>query len=707
MSIRLAIGSLLALSGCWAEIGDPLHPPPMEQPPDPPPPDPPPPIDPGLVCTSTLAPGRSPIHRLTRLEYDRTIRQLTGDTVERAAVFPADPSHAGFDNVSDVQTISLLHAEKYEEAAAAVAENLWERELDRGLNKRWEAELRSEEPAPEALQQSCCGSPQFNNVVANGARGFWTAYRVFTLTELDRPADYTVTARAWLQDTETATLAVRPLQLQILFNEQPIATVALSALREAPELVVGTVHVEAAGFHRIDVQLVDATRYSDPPGQPKVWVDWIAVERASTRSATPPHFRRCELEQAGCLRSTLEQFVRRAYRRPATGEELDRLLALNDAARAAGDSEKEAIIQVLSAILLSPHFLYRVELDPDLDSTAEHPVTAHELAARLSYFLTASMPDGALSAAADDGSLLDPRVLGAHASRLLGDPVMVANLGSQWMSTRALDTISPSTEFFPNFDESLRASMGRETELFFEEVFHADRPARELVDARYTYLDDRLAAHYGLPLPGSDTHVRVELNSSQRGGVLGLGSILALNSTPARPSQVLRGKWVLSQLLCDEPEAPPFNVPPLSSSPGSTPRQQLEEHAKNPVCASCHARMDPIGFALDAYDADGSFRERDRQGTMIDVSGRFPDGTTVHGLEELRNYLAADEDLDRCLAQHLYVYGLARAPTHDDQCQAKAIAARAGGSSASFSQLIAELVKSPPFLMRQAEGVRP
>src|SRR5688572_5955842 len=277
---------LLPLAGCLAEIGEPT---PRERIEPPPPPPPPPPMEPpGLVCTATLAPGRTPIHRLTRLEYDRTIRALTGELADRAALLPADPSHAGFDNVSDVQSVSLLHTEKYEEAALAVAEGVWTRELDRGLAKRWEAELRSEEPGYEVLQQSCCGSPMWNNIVQNGARGLWTAYRIFTITELDRPAEYRISVSAFTERVDTSTVPPRPLQLQVMFNEQPIVTVEMTATIEAPQLIVGTVDVETAGFHRIDVQLVDPTRYSEPPDLPKVWVDWLSIERAPTRLATSP-----------------------------------------------------------------------------------------------------------------------------------------------------------------------------------------------------------------------------------------------------------------------------------------------------------------------------------------------------------------------------------------------------------------------------------
>lgn len=663
---------------------------------------------PSLVCTSTIGPGRTPLHRLTRLEYDRTIADLLGERGHPAELFPADPSQAGFDNVSDVQTVSLLHAEKYEEAARLLAEGVWQRELDPGLSKRWELETRAETPGPELLLQACCGLNQHNNFVSGGARGLYSAYRVYTITELDRAGDYTVTVSAWTAGVDTATIASRPLNLQILYNEQPIVSVALTATVGAPQQVVGHFVAEVAGFQRIDVQLFDPTGYSSPPELPKVWVDWLRVERASSRTSAPPLVRQCELASSGCWRTTLAQLLRRAYRRPPAPEEIDRLLVLRDAAMSAGDSEHDAFVSVLSAVLLSPHFLYRVERDPDVGSTDAHPLSPHELAARLSYFLTASMPDAVLAAKADEGTILSHAVLAEETARLLASPesaVMVQNLARQWMSTQALGAISPSPEFFPDFDPELLAAMGQETELFFTAVFREPRPARALVDARFSFLNDRLAAHYGLPLPGSTTPVRVELASPERGGVLGLGSVLALGSTPVRPSQVLRGKWVLSQILCDEPSAPPFNVPPLSGAPGTTVREQLEAHARNPACASCHARMDPIGFALDGYDADGAHRIRDRQGHPIDVSGRFPDGTTVRGLSELRSYLSQNPSVDQCVAQHLLVYGLARAPTHDDRCQAKAIGeAKPRGS---FSELIAALVASPPFTQRQGEGARP
>lgn len=208
---RIAIACVM--TGCLGDIGAPIPGPPQpRQPPPPMPPPPlPPPIDPPLVCAPALAPGRTPLHRLTRLEYDRTIRDLTGDLRSHSDLFPADSSHAGFDNVSDVQTVSLLHSEKYEEAAFQIADKVWERELDLGVSKHWEAEIRSETPGYEVLLQSCCGSNQYNHVVANGAKGLWTAYRFYTLTDVDIEADYTVTVSAWTQDVDTATAAFRPL----------------------------------------------------------------------------------------------------------------------------------------------------------------------------------------------------------------------------------------------------------------------------------------------------------------------------------------------------------------------------------------------------------------------------------------------------------------------------------------------------------------
>ncbi len=654
-------------------------------------------------------PGRPPLHRLTRLEYDRTVEAVLGDrSAPAAASFPTDPSHAGFDNVSDVQTVSVLHAERYEEAAWKLAQALWEREFDPGLSRRWEAETRSDDGGYELVQQSCCGSNLYNNVVANGGRGYWTAYRIFVQTSLDREADYTFRMSGWADfpdgGTTTEDGGARPVSWQVQLDSRfPFLTAPVAGTRAAQQLYTATVHVDSPGIHQLDVWLDDPTRLSDPPTPPVGWLDWFSIERASTAIATPK-VRQCDLAAGGapCVTQTLAALMRQAWRRPVAQPEVDAVTAVYAAARADGDPLAEAFEGAIVAVLLSPHFLYRVELDADLRSTAAHPVSAHELAARLSYFLTSAPPDALLAAAADDGTLVDPAVLQSHADRLWAAPVMVQNVGSQLMSTRALDTVSPSPSLFPAFDAPLRTAMGQEAELLFTSVFTEERPVSALVDADWSFVNDRLAQHYGLPLPGSATPLRVTLSGTERGGALGLGSMLALNSTPARPSQVLRGKWVLANLLCDEPDAPPAMIPPLGSTPGRTSRELLEEHAKNPFCAGCHKRMDPIGFALDHYDADGAFRAADRQGQAIDSRGQLPDGTAFDGLPGLRTALAQDARLEQCMALHLLTYALAREPKGDDRCQAESLAARAHGQS--FHVLMRELVVSEPFRLRQAEG---
>ncbi|MBL8950536.1 MAG: DUF1592 domain-containing protein [Myxococcaceae bacterium] len=687
----------LSVAACTGVIGAP-----------PPPPEAPAPLPPEPQCEHALVPGRPPLHRLTRLEFDQSVDAVLGDRSALAAAnFPLDPSHAGFDHVSDVQTVSVLHAERYEEAAWKLAEALWVREFDPGLSKRWEAETRAEDGGYERVQQSCCGSNLYNNVVANGARGFWTAYRIFVQTYLDREADYTVRLSGWAAypdgGTTTEDGGVRPLNWQVqLDSRYPFLSARVAGTRTAQQLYTATVHVDSPGVHQLDIWLDDETRLSDPPTPPVGWLDWFSIERASTAIATPK-VRRCDLATGGapCVSQTLSALMRRAYRRPVASPEVDAVVAVYDAALAAGDSQAEAFQAAVATVLLSPHFLYRVELDADLTSATPHPVSAHELAARLSYFLTSGPPDDALSAAADDGTLTDPSVLQSHAARLWGSGVMVQNAGAQLMSTRALDTISPSPQLFPTFDAPLKAAMGREAELLFASVFHQPQPMTKLVDADWSYLNDRLAQHYGLPLPGSATPVRVALSNTERGGALGLGSMLALNSTPARPSQVLRGKWVLTNLLCDVPDDPPAAIPPLTTMPGRTARESLEEHAKNPFCAGCHKRMDPIGFALDQYDADGAWRATDRQGQALDTHGQLPDGTTFEGLPQLRTALARDLRFEQCMALHLLTYALAREPKGDDRCQAESLAAKVHGQS--FEALMREVVASEPFRMRQAE----
>jgi hypothetical protein len=425
----------------------------------------------------------------------------------------------------------------------------------------------------------------------------------------------------------------------------------------------------------------------------------------------------CDLAAGdGCVREVLRGFAYRAWRRPVTEGELDRLLAVVAVARAQGESTEQGLSLALQAALLSPHFTFRVELDESPSSLSPHPLNAYELASRLSYFLWSSMPDAALLASAQSGALGTEATLREQASRLLQDPraaSLVDNFAGQWLHLRALDTLEPDRAVFPSVDSALLTAMKTETELMFRDVAFQGTPIVQLLTGSYTYLNDRLAAHYGLPAVGSSELKRVDLTGNlTRGGLLSQAGFLALTSHPDRTSPVLRGKWVMDELLCATVPPPPPDVNlagvSMAKEQGLTQRQALEIHRRDPKCFSCHQMMDPIGLGLENYDAVGSYRAMDA-GSVIDAAGQLPSGEPFTGAKELAAVVAAKPDFARCVAKKLYTYALGRPPVetpgHLDPPTLDALALSLQPGNFSWQELVARVVTSPAFTQRRGEPV--
>jgi hypothetical protein len=408
-----------------------------------------------------------------------------------------------------------------------------------------------------------------------------------------------------------------------------------------------------------------------------------------------------------CARTILETFARRAWRRPITSVEVDRLWTLANVAYTEGESFNFGIDLGVQAILLSPHFLFRVELDADPQSPVPHALSTHELAARLSYFLWSSMPDDTLAAKADDGSLADPTVLRAEAARMLADPKAVSlvdNFAGQWLYTRKIGDVLPDPATYPGFDDELREAMGAETRLFFKDVIENKRSALDLLDANFTYLNDRLASHYGLPAPGSSELVRVELGDGQRGGILTQASILTVTSRPRRTAPVIRGKWILEQLLCQAPNPPPPGVEGFPENPSlGTIRERLAAHRANPTCASCHNTMDPLGLALENFDGVGKWRAKEPDGTDVDASGVLPDGRSFIGAKELGEMLRADPKTPRCMSERTFIYALGRGAETTDRCSIADITTGFNAGGNTMEALVASLVTHSTFTSRRGE----
>ncbi len=447
--------------------------------------------------------------------------------------------------------------------------------------------------------------------------------------------------------------------------------------------------------------------------------------QADTRSASRQRLLACSADatQSEQTREVLRRFATRAYRRPATGDEVERLVGLAESAISAGQPWEAGLQLAMQAVLCSPKFLFRAELDDRPGSPDVRPLDEYQLASRLSYFLWSTMPDEALTDLAAKNQLRAD--LDAQVHRMLQDPKsqsLVENFALQWLQLQRLDSFAPDPQRFPRFSSRLRSSMLEETKRFFASVMREDRSIVDLLNADYTFLNERLARHYGIvdthgtragqkpvrpggqPIRGDD-FVRVALADSERGGLLTQASVLTVTSNPTRTSPVKRGRWVLEQILGMPPPPAPPNVPLLPEGEqaeltGSL-RQRFEQHRSNPVCASCHARMDPIGFAFENYDAVGAFRTKD--GAFdIDPAGQLPDSRSFQSWAELKQILAEQKDLfARCLSEKMLIYALGRGLEHYDQPAVDRIVAALQSDNYRFSALVREIARSEPFQKRR------
>ncbi len=430
----------------------------------------------------------------------------------------------------------------------------------------------------------------------------------------------------------------------------------------------------------------------------------LAVEALTTGIRDTIVF--CDPNIVSCRDDIFGALAGRAWRRPATDAEIVRLQQLVDVAISEGEGVERGLELAIRGILLSPHFIYRPELDDDPSSTEPRLLNDYELASRLSYFLWSSMPDDTLFDAAANGRLRDESGLRAEVDRMLNDSkaqALVDNFAGQWLRIRALDDHVPDYATFPDWDDSLRDSMSQETKLFFGDFLRGDVPMSELLLTDFTYLNDRLAAHYGLPFALGPELERVSLDpTDSRFGLLTLGSLLTVTSTPTRTSPVKRGVWILGQLLCTEPPPPPPGVEglPQDGMFSGTLRDQLEQHRADPTCASCHNLMDPLGLGLEHYDAIGTYRTEDR-GFPVDASGELLSGQTFTDGREMVALIQQDQRFDLCIVEKLFLYALGRPPASSEHPFLEAIAETFAQSGAELPELIKLIVTSEPFRTRR------
>lgn len=650
-------------------------------------------------CNGPKDPGRVTIRRLNRAEYNNTVKDLLGIDFKPADDFPADDVGYGFDNIGDVLTLPPLLFEKY----LAAADKIVKAAIVDPDTKPGKIYLARE------MQHTLGGSHGDGwNLNSNG--------EVFQEHEFPKNGEYEFVITAFGQQ---AGPDLPKMALRIDGKEAKDWTI--KAKDDAPETVQTKVKVLAGKF-KVAAAFTNDFYDKDNPDPRKRDRNLVVVKveikgplGVADDNLPESHQRVIPMKvtagnRATVAKTVIRNFASKAFRRPATDDEVSRLLALVTLAEKEGDSWERGIQLACQAVLVSPNFLFKVELDPESGKSTGpvYPISDYELATRLSYFLWSSLPDEELLQAAKSGTLRKFGTLDAQVKRMLKDErsqALIENFAGQWLQLRMLSQIKPDPKRFPNFTPELAADMRRETELFLAHIIREDKSIVDLLDANYTFLNERLAKHYGMSTVSGDEFRKVSLTDGKRGGLLGQASILTVTSNPTRTSPVKRGKWILENLLDSPPPAPPPGVPELDDAKqkltGSL-RQKMEQHRENPSCASCHQRMDPLGFGLENYDAIGGWRDKDEEFT-IDASGELPGGETFKSPGELRAILKKRETEFRdCVTEKLLTYALGRGVEFEDQCTVSAISSAVAKQNNRFSALVLEIVRSDAFQKRRS-----
>ena len=685
-------------------------------------------------------PGRRPaVHRLNRAEYTNTIRDLFALQVDGAVLLPADDSGYGFDNIADVLSISPMLTERYLAAARKISRlavgdlalapstDIFE------VNKYLHQDARVSEDLPF------------------GSRGGMAARHTFPVDAeyvvkiyLSRPYDGRVRGLAEPHQLEVRLDGVLVAELEVGgplppdengrprrrdYRNVPDDGQEVRFTATAGPHLLGVSFVGRApvleGMHRPYYAITSYEYAGDQtldPGVGRVELSgpYNVTGRGDTPSRRaiftcrpPPNVVASGPAEVACASEILGRLGRFAFRRPVTEDELEMLLEFFHSGRAVADFDA-GIEMALRRVLVSPDFLFRRESDPDGAAPGQpYAISELELASRLSFFLWSSIPDGELLDLAARGELRRPRVLDQQVARMLADPrarALVDNFGGQWLYLRNMELVSPDPYAFPDFDGNLRVAMTREMELFLESQIREDHSVLELMTSDQTFVNQRLAEHYGIPNILGNHFRRITLSGEldRRRGLLGKGSLLTVTSYAHRTSPVLRGKWLLENVLGTPPPPPPPDVPELTEEAevdGSilSLRERMEAHRSDPVCASCHRVMDPLGFALENFDGIGRWRATSEAGTPIDASGELADGTPVDGPVSLRNaLLKRPENFVTTVTEKLMTYGLGRGVEYYDASAVRRIVRGAAVDGYTWSALITGIARSVPFQMRSS-----
>jgi mono/diheme cytochrome c family protein len=673
-------------------------------------------------------PGRAPIHRLNRTEYGNAILDLLNLEIAVAELLPPDTESHGFDNMADALRISPSLMEQYLDASRKVASlalgdprapavtQVYRVPPDRAqafhieglpLGTRGGTLIRHNFPLD--------GEYDFRVFLTRNIVGYMTGLewphqleisidgeRVF-LADVGGEADNEMSDANFAEAANTIDDRLRTrVPVKAGVHEVAVAFLQKSAAESHEPLELHTRDLDLQnmnGLPNIDYVTVTGPLDAQGPGE--------TASRRAILTCRPANAK----EEPACAKQILSRLARRAYRRPVTDGDVALLMSFYEAGRQRGGFDT-GLQSALRMILTSPEFLFRAAPDPEgMEPGTVYPLGDIPLASRLSFFLWSTIPDDELLSLAEQGRLSDPAVLEQQVKRMLADPraaALTQNFAGQWLFLRNLDSAIPDVQTFPNFDDNLRQDFLRETELFFASIVQEDRSVLDLLDADYTFLNERLALHYGVPNIYGSHFRRVHVLDEMRRGLLGQGSVLTVTSYPNRTSPVLRGKYILENLLGSPPPAPPKDVPALEETKDQgrllSVRERLEQHRKNPNCASCHAVMDPLGFALENFDAVGRWRVKDAAGP-IDARGQLADGTEVKDAVSLRQAILSDPDrFVETLTEKLLTYALGRGLEHYDMPVVRDIAHQAASKDYRFSALILGIAESVPFRMKKAQA---
>ena len=679
-------------------------------------------------------PGRPSVHRLNRAEYANAVRDVLGVDIEGQSLLPPDDSGYGFDNIGAVLSVSPTLLERYVSAARKISNLAIGNPAIRPVAETYNV--------PKLLIQD----DRMSEDLPFGSRGG-------VAIEHDFPVDgeYSIRIRLERNDGGTIRGVALKRQLDVRLDDARIKLFTVGGENKGPSPTYGGgggqedyEHTADAGLQvRIPVKagkhlfgasfLLERTAVPEGVYRPPLEGTQAAVRAGKTDEPAvdnvtfvgpydvkgmgdTPSRRKIFVchptssEQEGpCARKILSTLAYHAYRRPVTDEDVQTLLKFYTAGRSKGNFE-DGIREALERMLVSLDFLFRTESDPaNAAPGTDYRVSDLELASRLSFFLWSSVPDDQLLDLAKNGKLKDPPVLAQQVKRMWSDPREEAfqdNFFGQWLQLRHIPLLTPDPNEFPSFDENLREGFQEETHLFLKSMLRDDHPLMDLLNADFTFVNERLARHYGIPNVYGSSFRKVALTDDNRRGLLGQGSVLALTSYATRTSVVLRGVWVLDNILGTPPPAPPANVPALKDRGEDgkivSIRQSMEQHRANPVCATCHARIDPIGFALENFDGIGKWRTTEGAAhTPIDTSAVLPDGTKINGPAELRKVLMKKPDLFATIVtEKLLTYALGRGLEYYDEPAVRKIV-RDAAPDYRWSSLISGITKSVPFQMRR------